>query len=217
MVTFSLIFIDFLADSGMCMVNGRLGQNDFTHVSHHGKSVVDYVCVPYEQLHFVSYFQVHLMSDVVGALNCPGVTKNPDHSALTWTVVCCTKTREVWKNNSSRMPLKYNTRNIPETFLNDDSSFDRVVAAIDKNERDLELLQDANSAYSLFKELIFSEMDSKLPKRKVINCENKTAKSLYKPYWSNELALKWDAVYTHERNWLRCNGRNAEKRRLSAL
>ena len=48
------------------------------------------------------------------------------------------------------------------------SSFDRVVAATDKIERDLELLQDANSAYSKFKELIFSEMDSKLPKRKVI-------------------------------------------------
>ena len=69
------LFIDFLVDSGMCMVNGRLGQNDFTHVSHRGKSVVDYVCVPYEQLHFVSDFQVHLMSDVVGALNCP-VYKN---------------------------------------------------------------------------------------------------------------------------------------------
>ena len=167
--------------------------------------------------HFVSDFQVHLMSDVVGALNCPGVTKIPDHSVLTWIVVCCTKKREVRKNNSSRTPLKYNTRNIAETFLNVDSSFDRVVAAIDKNERDLELLQDANSAYSMFKELIFSETDSKLPKRKVNNCENKTAKSLYKPYWSNELPLKWDAVYTHERNWLGCNRRNAEKRRLSAL
>ena len=54
------------------------------------------------------------------------------------------------------------------------------MAAIDKIERDLELLQDANSAYSTFKELIFSEIDSKLPKRKVNNCENKTAKSLYK-------------------------------------
>ena len=38
------LFIDFLVDSGMCMVNGRLGQNDFTHVSHRGKSVVDCVC-----------------------------------------------------------------------------------------------------------------------------------------------------------------------------
>ena len=175
------------------------------------------MCVLYEQLHFVSDFQVHLMSDVVGALNCPGVTKIPDHSVLTLTVVCRTKKREVRKNKSSGKPLKYNTRNIPGTFLNDDSSFDWVVAAIDKNQRDLELLQDANSAYLMFKELVFSEMDSNLPKRKVNNCENKTAKSLYKPYWSNELPLKWDAVYTHERNWLGCNGRNAEKRRLSAL
>ena len=50
-------------------------------------------------------------------------------------------------------------------------------------------------------------MDSKLPKRKVHTSHNKTAKSLYKPYWSIELDLKW----------LRCNGSCAEKRRLRAL
>ena len=47
--------------------------------------------------------------------------------------------------------------------------------------------------------------------------ENKTGRSLYTAYWSNELALKWDAICTDERNWLRFNGRNAEKRRLRAL
>ena len=91
------------------------------------------------------------------------------------------------------------------------------MAAIEKIERDLELLHDANNAYSTFKELIFSEMDSKLPKRKVHTSHNKTAKSLYKPYWSIELDLKWNAVCTFERNWLRCNGSCAEKRQLRAL
>ena len=81
------------------------------------------MCVPYEQLHFVSDFQVHLMSHIVGALNCPGVTKFPDNSVLTWSVVCCTKKSEVRKNNSSRTPLRYNTSNVPETFLNDDLKF----------------------------------------------------------------------------------------------
>ena len=211
------LFIDFLVDSGMCMVNGRVGLNDFTHVSHRGKSVVDYVCVPYEQLSFVTDFQVHLMSDIIGVLNCPGVTKIPDHSVLTWTAVSCSKRTEARNNDSSRKSQVYNTCNVPETFLNDDSSFDRVVAAIEKIERDLELLHDANNAYSTFKELIFSEMDSKLPKRKVHTSHNKTAKSLYKPYWSIELDLKWNAVCTFERNWLRCNGSCAEKRRLRAL
>ena len=212
------LLVEFLEDSGLCLVNGRVGHSDFTHVSHRGKSVVDYVCVPYDQLPFVTDFHVHLMSDIVGALNCPGDTKIPDHSVLTWTVVGCNKKRESRANNSARTSLKYNTCNISESFLNDDNSFDQVVAAIDKIERDLELLHDANSAYSTFKELIFSEMDSKLPKRKVSVChQNKTAKSLYKPYWSAELDLKWDAVCTRERNWLRYNGGSSEKRRLRAL
>ena len=76
------------------MVNGRVGHNDFTHVSHRGKSVVDYVCVPYEQLPFVTDFHVHLMSDIVNALNCRGVNKIPDHSVLTWTVAVCSKKSE---------------------------------------------------------------------------------------------------------------------------
>ena len=74
---------EFMVDSGVCMVNGRVGHNESTHVSHRGKSVVDYVCVHYEQLCFVSDFHVPLMSDFVGALNYQGVTKIPDHSVLT--------------------------------------------------------------------------------------------------------------------------------------
>ena len=37
--------IDFLIDCGLCMINGCIGMNNYTHVSHRGKSVVDYVFV----------------------------------------------------------------------------------------------------------------------------------------------------------------------------
>ena len=50
---------------GLCMLNGRIGVNNFTHVSHRGRSVVDYVFVPYEQLLGVENFEVCLMSDLV--------------------------------------------------------------------------------------------------------------------------------------------------------
>ena len=48
--------LDFLIDCNMCVVNGRLGLNDFTHVSHRGCSVVDYVIVPHEQLSVSTHF-----------------------------------------------------------------------------------------------------------------------------------------------------------------
>ena len=63
------LLIEFLVDCGMCLVNGRVGNDDFTHVSHRGKFVVDYVCVPYEQLSSVSDFSVIRMTELVGVLN----------------------------------------------------------------------------------------------------------------------------------------------------
>ena len=208
------LLIEFMVDSGLCMVNGRVGHNDYTHVSHRGKSVVDYVCVPYEQLCFVSDFHVHLMSDLVGALYYQGVTKIPDPSVLTWSVKGFVKERRYNEPLPTQTCIKYNTSNIPITFLNDDSSFEHVVATIDRIEHDIERLQDANKAYDSFKQLVFSEMDSKVQKRSV---RNDNAKTLYKPYWNFELDRKWDAVKASERFWLQCNSTNAEKRRLRKI
>lgn len=45
-------FAEFLLDSKFCVLNGRYGEdsNKFTSVSVKGKAVVDYVCVPHDQL-----------------------------------------------------------------------------------------------------------------------------------------------------------------------
>ena len=68
------------------MLNGRVGMNNFTHVSQRGRSVVDYVLAPHEQLLGVDYFEVCLMSDLVDKLEMQGYSKLPDHSLLMWTV-----------------------------------------------------------------------------------------------------------------------------------
>lgn len=120
----------------MCKVNGRVGHNDFTHVSHRGKTVVDYACVLYKQLPFVIDFNVPLMSDTVNALNCQGVTKIPEHSLLTWTVAGCTKKSESVTPSPPERSKQYNTSNILASFLCGESGIDRFVAAIDKIEPD---------------------------------------------------------------------------------
>ena len=63
------ILLDFLIDCNLCMLNGRLGTHDFTHISTRGKSVVDYVFVPHEQFASFIEFSVQSMSDVVGEYN----------------------------------------------------------------------------------------------------------------------------------------------------
>jgi hypothetical protein len=47
------------------MLNGRIGLNDFTYISPQGKSVVDYMCVPYEQLNEILDFKVLKMTDII--------------------------------------------------------------------------------------------------------------------------------------------------------
>ena len=62
------VFIDHLTTTNMCMLNGRIGDqmnNSFTHISNKGKSVVDYVWVPHEQLHFWQNFSVNTLSDLI--------------------------------------------------------------------------------------------------------------------------------------------------------
>lgn len=211
------LLIEFLVDCGMCMVNGRVGHNDFTHVSHRGRSVVDYVCVPYEQLSSVSEFQVHLMSDLVNLLDCRGVTKVPDHSVLTWAITSGIKHRRTPESIPNQTSTQYNTRNIPISFLNDAECASQLQLTIDKIEHDLDSLKDVNRAYNAFKDLIFSEMDRKLPKRNMHSSKNKSAKSFYKPYWSEELDSKWETVCKQEKVWLKHTGSGAEKRRLRTL
>ena len=47
------LFIEFLRDINFAMLNGRIGVNDFTYISPRGRSVVDYICVPYEQFKYI--------------------------------------------------------------------------------------------------------------------------------------------------------------------
>ena len=56
--------IEFLVDCNLCMLNGRIGIQDFTNISCKGKSVVDYVIIPHEQLNNVIDFKVHTMSSL---------------------------------------------------------------------------------------------------------------------------------------------------------
>ena len=51
------LFINFLTDINFAMLNGRIGLNDFTYISPQSKSVVDYMCVPYEQLNEILDFR----------------------------------------------------------------------------------------------------------------------------------------------------------------
>ena len=79
-------FIDFLADSKMCILNGRFdSDNDnFTSVSTRGRSVVNFVCVPHDCFNSCEKFEVISPVSIIDANGLQHLlgerSKIPDHN-----------------------------------------------------------------------------------------------------------------------------------------
>ena len=60
------VFIDFLKSVQCCMLNGRFdtGNNNFTCISHRGRSVVDYMFLPRCFYNNVKCFNVFTVTDL---------------------------------------------------------------------------------------------------------------------------------------------------------
>ena len=165
------LLINFLVDCGLCMLNGRIGVNEYTHVSHRGKSVVDYVLVPYEQLLRINSFEMRLVTDIVNELNMQGNRKVPDHSLLVWTFSLSDTEREVIDlvdtqvRNKHVIKPSYNVSNMPPNFLSDADSVEAIEETILKIEHGLETEGSVSSAYESFLKLLNIEMDKHLPKK----------------------------------------------------
>jgi hypothetical protein len=81
------ILVEFLMEAGLCLVNGRKGEDNFTCISSKGRSVVDFCIVSEDDLDLISEFQVKTMSDCED-LDCANSVplRVPDHSILLWSL-----------------------------------------------------------------------------------------------------------------------------------
>lgn len=209
--------IDFLFDTCFCLVNGRVGTQNFTCVSGRGKSVVDYLLLPQEQLQTVSIFNIRLMSEVSNTMNMNDIDRIPDHSLLDFQIKLTNRTPSTVKsevNSDSRAP-RYNTKHIPGDFMNDATSRIKLLDTIYSIEHSLQLSSDANKAYDEFVTLIRSEMEDKLPKNFINKKSDRAASFLRrKPYWNPELKFLVEKRNESERHWLKCTGPARVKRAL---
>lgn len=81
------MFVKFLIDSNCCILNGRnFEENGCTFVSSRGKSVVDYIVIPYEDLDCYSKFRVTSPIDIVIHSQGNETKTVPDHSILSCTI-----------------------------------------------------------------------------------------------------------------------------------
>ncbi|VDI15074.1 Hypothetical predicted protein [Mytilus galloprovincialis] len=184
------LFCEFLSDTNFAMLNGRIGINDFTYISPQGRSVVDYICVPYEQLESVLDFKIMRMSDVINTLNY-NPESIPDHSLLSYDIKYPVNVDEMSNHYANEVKIKRNARKIPDDFLISDEVRHKVLDAIEKIEHSVYLDQNVQNAYDEFHKLIINEMETKLPLLQQKHL-NKRSKSFYKPYWNQTLQTQWN-------------------------
>lgn len=72
--------LDDLVDCSFILVNGLVGTNDFTHLSHRAKSVVDYLLVPHEEIACITMSKVHTMTVIQERVGQEHISKVPDHA-----------------------------------------------------------------------------------------------------------------------------------------
>lgn len=114
------LFIEFLINSNMCMLNGRnCVQNDYTSVSVKGSSVVDYCITTHDNLCNFSNFSVTLTSDLIntaGNLSILAPTSIPDHSLLTWQIVSSITNTDTCKHDVHCSYDKFDVNSINGSF-----------------------------------------------------------------------------------------------------
>ncbi|CAC5416748.1 unnamed protein product [Mytilus coruscus] len=189
------------------MLNGRAdGNNDFTCVSKRGRSVVDYVFTPHEQLDMCTSCDVYLMSDLIVDTGLNFEKSVPDHGLIVWTVnvkkdTACDTSRLGQVPNTDRP--RFNLKRFPLNFLDNNT---HIQDTIDKIEHELVTNKDVNSAYTEFVTLIEKEMKDTVPVLKTPTgpSSNKRKKSFRKPYWTEELTSLWNKVCIKEKQWLKC-------------
>ena len=212
-------FLDFLINCNFCMLNGRLGTNDFTHISKRGRSVVDYVCVPHEQYANYSDFSVQTMTDISNTFNLYGY-KMSDHSVLLWTQQPMKHMPDTEHFSESQENVnrskKFVLNDIPASFLNCEESLQAITDTVNKIEKQLMQEQNITDAYQSFINLVQREMELKLKKKPKVPLQNRQHKSRVKKYWSTELQVSWDKVSVAEKRWLKFKGSTASRNKLRA-
>ncbi|CAC5399360.1 unnamed protein product [Mytilus coruscus] len=205
------VFINFLCDTNISMFNGRFDDREFTYISPMGKSVVDFMCVPYEDIDNILDFKIIPMSKKISDCNYVP-DRIPDHSLL-----CCDIRQPKFEQNiysahdSTDKRKRYKLNSMPDDFLSNNEILDVVNSTILQIENSIRISGNIHHAYDAFTTLIHKEMENRIP---VSNGYSKRKKSLYKPYWNDTLNCQWEKVCAAEKSWLKSSISNSRKRTL---
>ena len=106
-------------------------------------------------------------------------------------------------NNKDVNRVRFKLSNVPNDFLACPEIARKVNETIERIENSLRVSENVQSAFDDFQTFVHDEINSRLPKTIFQNGINKRKKSLYKPYWNNELTEQWDLACFTKKKWLK--------------
>ena len=213
--------IEFLIDGKLCVLNGRFNPqyDNFTCVSHKGKSVVDYIITPHDCLNKCSDFKVLLTNDIIDKNSLHSYIhsrcKPPDHSVLHCTFQTmhsvlyeddCINETMVNGGHSSK---RYRFDEVPPDFMHNDIWRTAILNMISRIEENHGQQQEIDDIYTLFCETVYHEMDTYLNYSSAQKKCRKRFKN-HKPYWSDHLTTLWKEMNSKEHVYLKCRGNKRE-------
>ena len=196
--------IEFLENSGICMLNGRKCPNSATSISTKGKSHIDY-CLSnydcYDKIRNVNILDtLDLISKFKLECNINSTSKPPDHNILEFDYVFdrhVDKWHEIndlfTGTGETTKKLKLNRKPM-ENYLYEykkeiELTIDNIVA---NSENQCKL----NTMYEKFTELLLDASESKL-----VDYKYRRKVTAFRPYWTKDLETKWKSVHLAHENY----------------
>ena len=221
------LLIEFLKDAKMCLLNGRLSphMDNFTCISNKGRSVVDYLCTPYECLRFCDMCKVTTPSEAIDKFNLQRLIstrcKMSDHSLIsTYVNISYSATSSDIQNNTHNLTQSHSTENpkqrryrfdnIPPDFRKTEMWSFAINNIINAREQEINSQNYVDNNYNNLCTVLKDEMDKYL---KFTECGPSTKKRWKhsKPYWNEELTELWKSMRNKERTYLKFRGDRRNK------
>ena len=223
--------LNFLVESAMCVCNGRVTPqyDNYTFIHSRGKSVIDYIAVPFEFLNQCLEFKVNTARDMVNK-HCNIEDEDidlskmiPDHSVLTlkfstsvYNSVRTTHNLQTGEhhqgvqgsdtdttfNQDHNYFQRYNVMSLPQEFLNNDLARAKLLELIEHIELIRDTQQEIDAIYTEFCETYHKEMNKWLRSRNVHPNAYKRLKRSTKPFWNDKLSSLWNVLCEKEKLYL---------------
>ncbi|CAC5381706.1 unnamed protein product [Mytilus coruscus] len=175
-----------------------------------GKSVVDYILTPHDQINDIIDFQVHTMSTIISRFDLAGYESIPDHSLLECTISTYAentdKVEQLCENERLKAPRRFRYDGLRNELFSDEPMQKLLQDTILRLENALDRRRDVDSAFKELKNLLITEIELTCKEQKQ-NIPNKRHHKITESH----IGMKSFKIYGIKNARLKRNGRVAKR------